>query len=354
MLTVGIDAHRRMLVVVVVDERGQELRHCQVRNTAAHWAEVLVQVEELSPDAPRQWGIEGSGHQGRGLAQMLVGQHEVVYEVNPRLTAQSRARSRRPDKSDQDDARAIARVLVQEAEQLPRIQPADATTPLAILTRERQTLQADIIRNRNRLHAELVPIDPEYRHVLPKLTTQAGLDAILAWDDRGLGIAQRTQLQVVQRRAARLRALMRDREMVSTQIQDLSRPLCEPLTRLVGIGDLHAGMLAGYLGPGQRFATEAQLARYVGVAPLETSSAGRIRHRLNRFGHRQLNAIIHRIALVQAQHYAPAQRYLARRQAEGKSWREAIRALKRYIVRAIWHAWTQCLAGTALTTDGSS
>ncbi len=112
-------------------------------------------------------------------------------------------------------------------------------------------------------------------------------------------------------------------------------------------------MLAGYLGPGQRFATEAQLARYAGAAPVETSSAGKTRHRLNRSGHRQLNEIIHRIALVQAQHYAPAQRYLARRQAEGKTWREAIRALKRYIVRAVWQAWNACLAGTGITVEGS-
>jgi hypothetical protein len=35
---------------------------------------------------------------------------------------------------------------------------------------------------------------------------------------------------------------------------------------------------------------------------------------------------------------------LARRQAEGKSWREAIRALKRYLIRAIWRLWQECLA----------
>jgi hypothetical protein len=35
--------------------------------------------------------------------------------------------------------------------------------------------------------------------------------------------------------------------------------------------------------------------------------------------------------------------YLARRRAEGKTWREAIRALKRYLVRAIWRRWQQCL-----------
>ena len=41
--------------------------------------------------------------------------------------------------------------------------------------------------------------------------------------------------------------------------------------------------------------------------------------------------------------WPPAQAYLARRQAEGKTRREAIRALKRYLVRAIWRLWQACL-----------
>ncbi|MDP9317010.1 MAG: transposase [Chloroflexota bacterium] len=103
-----------------------------------------------------------------------------------------------------------------------------------------------------------------------------------------------------------------------------------------------AGMLAGMLGPGQRFSSEAQLAAYAGVAPLEASSAGTIRHRLNRGGNRRLNAILYRIALVQATSSPQAQADLARRQAEGKTRREAIRALKRYVIRAIWRLWQRC------------
>ncbi len=68
------------------------------------------------------------------------------------------------------------------------------------------------------------------------------------------------------------------------------------------------------------------------------------RHRLNRGGNRRLNAIVYRIALVQAKGSPQAQAYLARRQAEGKTRREAIRALKRYVIRALWRLWQQCSA----------
>lgn len=65
---------------------------------------------------------------------------------------------------------------------------------------------------------------------------------------------------------------------------------------------LTVGVLAGILGPGRRFSTDAQLAAYAGTAPLEASSAGLIRRRLNRGGNRRLNCILHRIVLTQAHH----------------------------------------------------
>ena len=65
-------------------------------------------------------------------------------------------------------------------------------------------------------------------------------------------------------------------------------------------------------------------------------------HAVNRGGNRPLNALIHRIALVQLRCDPDAQAYVARRRTEGKTQREAIRCLKRYITRRIFRAWGQC------------
>ena len=78
------------------------------------------------------------------------------------------------------------------------------------------------------------------------------------------------------------------------------------------------------------------------MAPVEASSGRVVRHRLNRGGNRQLNAILHRIALTQARCSPQGRAYLQRRQAEGKSWREAIRALKRHLARVVWQQWRRC------------
>ena len=133
---------------------------------------------------------------------------------------------------------------------------------------------------------------------------------------------------------------------MAAQIRQRAQARFLPLTRLCGVSLLTAGALAGILGPGYRFRTDAQLAAFAGVAPLEASSAGRVRHRLNRGGNRRLNAILHRIAVVQARCSPTARAYLARRVAEGKSHREAIRALKRFLVRAIWRAWQTCASAS--------
>jgi transposase len=76
---------------------------------------------------------------------------------------------------------------------------------------------------------------------------------------------------------------------------------------------------------------------HAGAAPLECSSGAWQRHRLSRVGNRQLNAALHRIAVTQLRVYPPAQAYLMRLQAAGKSKREAVRVLKRRLVRVIFN-----------------
>jgi transposase len=91
--------------------------------------------------------------------------------------------------------------------------------------------------------------------------------------------------------------------------------------------------LAETAGAG-RFASDVKLARLAGVAPIPASSGKR--HRLDRGGNRQLNCALHRIAVTQGRVHPPAQDYLARKQAEGKSRIEAIRCLKRHLARRVW------------------
>jgi transposase len=104
-----------------------------------------------------------------------------------------------------------------------------------------------------------------------------------------------------------------------------------------GFGPLTAAKLVGEIAGAQRFSTDAKLARAAGVAPIPFSSGKTNRHRLDRGGNRQLNATIHRIAVARLRCHTETQHYIARKRAEGKTTKEAIRCLKRHLARRIWH-----------------
>jgi len=107
------------------------------------------------------------------------------------------------------------------------------------------------------------------------------------------------------------------------------------LLELPGCGPLTAAKLIAQTAGAERFPSEAHFARLAGVAPIPVSSGRNDRHRLDRGGDRQLNCALHRIAVTQKRMHAPAQDYLARKQAEGKTKREALRCLKRQLVRSV-------------------
>ena len=103
-----------------------------------------------------------------------------------------------------------------------------------------------------------------------------------------------------------------------------------------GCGPLTAAKLIGEIAGADRFATDSKLARTGGAAPIPASSGNTQRHRLDRGGNRQLNCALHRLAVNKGTWDPDAAAYLARKQAEGKSRKEALRCLKRYLARRVW------------------
>ena len=93
----------------------------------------------------------------------------------------------------------------------------------------------------------------------------------------------------------------------------------------------------GEIAGAQRFGTAAQLARAAGVAPIPASSGNSRRQRLDRDGNRQINAAQHRVIVTRARCHQPTRDYIERRRREGKTTREAIRCLKRYLARHVWN-----------------
>ena len=274
-------------------------------------------------------GIEGSASYGGAAARLLVEAGAEVREVPPQLSHRERMRTRRAGKTDAGDALAIARVTARETG-LPPVRLHDATREIHLLVEAREDLAAEATRVRNRLHADLVALVPGYGGSLANLVAarhRARAGRLL----RGrAGI----QAELARERLARLNRLLVDANALETRLGRLVTG--HPLRSLKGVGVLTAAKLIGEAGDVRRFRSADAFAMLAGVAPIPASSGQIRRMRLNRGGNRQLNRGLHVIALSQATHHPPAAAYVARKRAEGKTWREAIRSLKTLLSRVVF------------------
>ena len=82
--------------------------------------------------------------------------------------------------------------------------------------------------------------------------------------------------------------------------------------------------------------SEAAFAALAGTCPIPASSGNTLRHRLNRGGDRRLNRALTTVVIVRMRTHAPTKAYVARRRAEGRTTKEIMRSLKRYITRQLY------------------
>ena len=203
---------------------------------------------------------------------------------------------------------------------------------LKLLVDHRDCLVAERTRAQQRLRWHLHELDPGF-HV-----PVGGLDRTVWLDRLGRRFArgeQTTQTTIARELVGRCRALTRTIRETERELATRTTAIAPGLRALPGCGPVMAAKLLGEIGPIDRFRSDAQLARHAGVAPLEASSGKHRRHRLDRGGNRQLNRALHQIAITQARMHPPARAYMERKQAEGKSRREALRCLKRHLARTI-------------------
>jgi transposase len=326
MQAIGIDTHKHTLVACRVDAAGAPVDERTFSNDQSGHGALLAWIDE---GPPVRVGVEGSASFGASAARCLVAAGVGVNEVPPQLSYRERGRTRRAGKSDPGDALAIARVTLRELG-LPPVRLADRTLELKLLVGARDDLVAEQTRVRNRLHADVRTLLPGYGTSIANLTAARHQRAI----GRRLRRLSGIHAELARGRLHRLLGLTTEIDRLTRLIE--GRMAGHPLLRMPGAGPLVAAKLVGEAGDVRRFRSADAFAALAGVAPIPASS-GQTRHmRLDRGGNRQLNRALFTIAIVQAAHHPPARAYLARKRAEGKTGRDAIRALKRQIVRTVF------------------
>jgi transposase len=347
-IVVGVDAHMQTHTAAALDA---VTARCLAEQTAAArepgFVELLAWARGL--DAERVWAIEDCRNLSGGLERFLLGCGERVLRVPPKTMADRRRSAREFGKSDRIDAIAVARAALREE----RLQPARLPGPeqkIKLLADHREHQVCEATRHQRRLRWLLHEIDPDLQPNGRSLKIASVLERLA----RQLARREQTlEVRLCRELVRDIRALTRRCEALETELAPMVKAQAASLLAIPGVAVLTAAKLISEIGPPDRFDNDAQLASYGGVAPLDASSGRRQRHRLNRTGNRQLNCALHRIAATQARVYAPAREYLARRIAEGKTTKEAMRALKRFIARRIFRVLTAPKSRTFRPTPGA-
>jgi transposase len=327
MIVVGVDVHKHSLSAVAVDEVGRQLDALET----ADGEELIAWSRRLG--RRRLWALEDCRHVTRGLERTLQRRRQRLVRVPPRLTAPERRRGRVRGKSDLIDALAIARAALREPV-LDSPRPGEARLrELKLLVDHRDDLVDERRRCQQRLRWHLHELDPGLQVPLGSLDRAIWLNRLGRLLSRR---QQTTQIRIARELLGRCRSLSRSIGELDRELHAQTAALAPRLLDLPGCAALTAAKLLCEVGPVGRFRGDAQLARHAGVAPLEASSGKHQRHRLDRGGNRQLNCALHRIAVTQGRVHPPARAYLERKQAEGKSRREALRCLKRQLARTVY------------------
>lgn len=339
---VGVDVHKREHVAVMLDAAARPLGRFAFANDPAGFAGFIAWLDDQqATDA--LIGIENAGGYGCTLARALADAGRQARDVPSWRTAPQR-RALGPGKSDAQDAEAIARVVLAQG---PRLAPAcepELVRALGLLEAARRQEVRDRTKVIQRLRAIWTTVDPAAEAAARRLSSPAQIRR-LRRIRLGPGLAEQAAERCIRALAGRIGAHSARIGELEVEIGALLAEHGNPVAGLIGGGPIVAAQLIAHAGDPRRFAGAAAFAAYCGTAPVACGSGmtgGR--HRLNRAGNRQLNCAIHRIAMTQARLHPDARRYLARKRGEGKTDREARRALKRHLTNVVYRrltAWAE-------------
>ena len=329
--TIGIDPHKATHTAVAIDDGEDVLGELTVSADRSQTDRLVDWADNLNGQSSRIWAVEAAGGLGYLLSQQLVACGEPVVDVPAVLASRVRVLgSGRSDKNDPNDARSVAIAALRQPG-LARVRREDQVQVLRMVAKRHRELTSLRTQAVCRLHAVLMQLRPGGipRRLSAKRATRMlqGMRSLDAVGEQRRAMA-RTHLGDIRR-------LERDIAANKTRIRQAVAAADTTMTDVFGVGPIVAAFLIGYTGDPLRFASPDHYAAYNGTAPIEVSSGAKTRHRLSTRGNRTLNHAIHMAAVTQIRFDTPGRAYYDKKQGEGKTTKEALRALKQRVSDAV-------------------
>jgi transposase len=341
----GVDAHADAHHAAALDQRGALLATKSFPTTTPGYRQLLDWLSGFGEiDAV---AVESTGSYAAALVRYLR-EHEItVIEVN-----QPHAHTRRRvGKSDPIDAEMAARLFqAGKAKAVPK-QTGGIVESIRLLRVARHSAVKSRSAALVQVRDLIITAPQELRDQLSDRKTLRGKLTICA-RFRPLGRELRSPSQAakfaLRSTAQRIQALDQEITALDRELEQLVATAAPRTIQLLGISTGHAGQLLITAGQNiERLRGESSFSMLCGASPIPASSGKTTRHRLNYGGDRQANRALHLIAVCRLRYCQRTRAYVQRRTAEGKTQREIMRCLKRYIAREVFNSLQADLADTA-------
>lgn len=333
-VTGGIDTHGETHVAAVLDEVGGLLGTESFEANPDGYSALLSWLAGFG--AVGKVGVEGTGAYGAGLARFLARAGVEVIEVD-RPNRQDR---RRTGKSDPIDAVEAARAALSgraHGHAKSRDGAVEAIRVLVVAKRSARQARVKALTQMRQLtftapdqlqcRLKGLPV-PQFIAAAQGLRPTRSADPVTA--------ATKASLSSL---AHRIGELDEEIHQLDTMITPLLQAHAPDLLGIYGVGiDTAATLLVTAGDNPERLRSEAAWAHLCGVSPLQASSGKVTRHRLNRGGDRQANRALWTIVITRLASDPDTQAYMERRVKEGRSKREVVRILKRYVAREVYRS----------------
>lgn len=330
-VVIGMDPHKRSVTVEVMTADEHIVGHGRFGTDVAGFAQ-LVDFAAQWPG--RVWAIEGCAGIGRHVAQRLLAAGEPVVDVPAKLSARMRMfATGQGRKTDDTDAHSIALVGVRISGLRPVVSD-EKLEMLRLLVDRRRRIGEDHTRMICQLHSLLLElVAGGAKRNLSAAQARKILAGVRPTDEVGK-LRKRVALELV----SDLERVYLRKKQANKELVALLKTTDTGLLDLHGIGPTGAAKLLVEVGDITRFPDRGHFASWTGTAPIDVSSGDRQHHRLSRGGNRQINRVLHIMAVVQLRNPTEGRAYYDRKVAGGKSPNEAMRCLKRRLSDIVYRA----------------